>query len=86
MISGTINMIEKSEGLSSPKTRSAIDFLLDVPSECLDRSQREAIMKSLVPYTSDRVNAGCWLATLSLMVKVMGRPTFYEVSPDSQVG
>ena len=79
-------MIDTSKaGRSGPQTKIAIRFLLDVPPEVLSRTQREAAMKSLVshlPADSDKVEAVAteyWKLVLSLMIKLMGRPTFYEV-------
>lgn len=79
-------MIETSNADKlGPQTNIAIQFLLDVPVEAMSRSQREAAMKSLVshlPRDSDKavaIGADQWKLILSLMVKLMGRPTFYEV-------
>ena len=79
-------MIDTSKaGRSGLQTRIAVRFLLDVPFETLSRSQREGAMKSLtshLPGDSDKaeaIGAGYWRPVLSLMVKLMGRPTFYEV-------
>jgi len=72
-------------GKSGPQTKIAIQFLLDIPPEAASRSQREAAMKSLIshlPGDSDKAKAAgaeYWKLVLSLMVKLMGRPTFYEV-------
>lgn len=66
-------------------TKIAIQFLLDVPPEALSRGQREAAMKSLVahlPGDSDKaesIGTEYWKPVLSLMIKLMERPTFYEV-------
>ncbi|KAK4239993.1 nucleolar pre-ribosomal-associated protein 2 [Achaetomium macrosporum] len=61
----------------------AVQFLLDTPIETLTRTQREAAMKSLVSKLSggkkSRVIGVEHLnLALSLMVKLMSRPTFYE--------
>ena len=72
-------------GRSGPQTSIAIQFLLNVPDEVLSRTQRETAMKSLVshlPSDSDKAEAigtEYWKLVLSLMVKLMGRSTFYEV-------
>jgi nucleolar pre-ribosomal-associated protein 2 len=86
LIETIISMIDTSKaGRLGPQTKTAIQFLLDVPVEVLSRPQREAAMKSLVshlPGESDKAEAigpQYWMLVLSLMVKVMGRPTFYEV-------
>jgi nucleolar pre-ribosomal-associated protein 2 len=79
-------MVDTSKaGRSGSSTKIAIQFLLGVPIEVLSRTQREAVMKSLVthlPKDSDKVEAvgpEYWKPALSLMVKLMARPTFYEV-------
>lgn len=79
-------MIDTSKaGRSGPRTKVAVQFLLDVPSEALSRSQREAVMKALVSHLpgdsdkSEAIGAEDWKSVLSLMIKLMGRPTFYEV-------
>ncbi|KAL2256287.1 hypothetical protein VTK26DRAFT_1892 [Humicola hyalothermophila] len=85
LIDAVITMIDTSKaGRSGPKTKIAIQFLLGVPIEALTRSQREATMKSLVahlPQDSDKseaIGTEYWQPILSLMVKMMGRPTFYD--------
>jgi nucleolar pre-ribosomal-associated protein 2 len=79
-------MVDTSKaGRSGPSTKVAVQFLLGVPIEVLSRTQREAVMKALVshlPGDSDKVDAigtEFWRPVLSLMIKLMGRPTFYEV-------
>ncbi len=72
-------------GKSAPQTTVALQFLLDIPFEAISRTQREAAMKSLIshlPSDSDKAksaSADYWKLVLSLMVKLMSRPTFYEV-------
>jgi nucleolar pre-ribosomal-associated protein 2 len=76
--------IPKAGGLGS-STKLAVQFLLHVPIETLTRSQRETAMKALVSCFSKDLNKveghgpDYWKPALSLMVKLMGRPTFYEV-------
>lgn len=79
-------MVDTSKaGRSGPSTKVAVQFLLGVPMEVLSRTQRETVMKALVshlPGDSDKVDAigtEFWRPVLSLMVKLMGKPTFYEV-------
>ncbi len=86
LIETVTSMIDTSKtGRSGLQTRIAVRFLLDVPPETLSRSQREAAMKSLIshlPGDSDKaepIGTEYWRPVLSLMVKLMGRPTFYEV-------
>ncbi|KAK3902784.1 nucleolar pre-ribosomal-associated protein 2 [Staphylotrichum tortipilum] len=85
LIESVISMITASKaGKSSPQTRIAIQFLLDTPPEAMSRTQREAAMKSLIshlpgdPDKAKAAGAEYWKLVLSLMVKLMGRPTFYE--------
>jgi len=86
LVDTVISMIDTSKaGRSGPSTRVAVRFLLDVPVEVLSRPQREAAMKALVSYLpaesdkAEAVGTEYWKSVLSLMVKLMGRPTFYEV-------
>ncbi|GAB1320138.1 Urb2/Npa2 family-domain-containing protein [Madurella fahalii] len=85
LIDALISQINTSKtGWQGPSTKVAIQFLLDVPAEALSRTQREAAMKSLVshlPGDSDKpenIGPEYWKPVLSLMVKLMRRPTFYE--------
>ncbi|KAH6850119.1 Urb2/Npa2 family-domain-containing protein [Chaetomium sp. MPI-CAGE-AT-0009] len=85
LIDTVIPMVDTSKaGRSGPSTKIAIQFLLGVPIEVLSRTQREAAMKALVshlPGDSDKPDAigtEYWRPVLSLMVKLMGKPTFYE--------
>ncbi|KAL2145140.1 hypothetical protein VTI28DRAFT_7890 [Corynascus sepedonium] len=85
LVDTVISMIDTSKaGRSGPSTRVAVRFLLDVPVEVLSRPQREAAMKALVSYLpaesdkAEAVGTEYWKSVLSLMVKLMGRPTFYE--------
>ncbi|KAL2137354.1 hypothetical protein VTI74DRAFT_3294 [Chaetomium olivicolor] len=85
LIETVISMVDTSKaGRSGPATKIAVQFLLDIPAEVLSRAQREAAMKALVahlPQDSDKAEAigtEYWKSVLSLMVKLMSRPTFYE--------
>ncbi|KXX74992.1 Nucleolar pre-ribosomal-associated protein 2 [Madurella mycetomatis] len=85
LIDAVISQINTSKaGRQRSSTKVAIQFLLDVPTEVLSRTQREAAMKSLVshlPGDSDKpVNIApeYWKPALSLMIKLMEKPTFYE--------
>ncbi|KAK0709164.1 Urb2/Npa2 family-domain-containing protein [Lasiosphaeria miniovina] len=80
-----ISRIDSSKSRrSSSTTRVAVQFLLDVPMDALSRSQREDIMKRLVlplcrnQDKPEKVGVEFWKPVLSLMVKLMGRPTFYD--------
>ncbi|KAF3770441.1 hypothetical protein M406DRAFT_325890 [Cryphonectria parasitica EP155] len=77
---------EQNRGSSFDPTRvvSALQILLDVPHESLTREQREQIMPKMLFFSSNlqgqepaRLVALLKLC-LSLMVKVMKSPTFYE--------
>ncbi|KAL2016239.1 hypothetical protein VTK56DRAFT_4044 [Thermocarpiscus australiensis] len=85
LINIVISLIDAPEApRAGPSTKIGVQFLLDVPTEALSRAQREAAMKALVsrlPQDPDRpedVGFEYWRPVLSLMVKLMGRPTFYE--------
>lgn len=63
---------------------AAMQILLDVPSEALTREQREQIMPKTLSFVSGiqdqefRLPVSLLQTILSLMVKTMKRPTFYE--------
>ncbi|KAK4143832.1 nucleolar pre-ribosomal-associated protein 2 [Dichotomopilus funicola] len=85
LIKAITMMIDTSKkGRSDLGTMVAIHFLLRVPIEIFNRNQREAVMKALVsqlPGDAEKVKDGeseYWTPALSLMVKLMERPTFYE--------
>ncbi|KAK4650494.1 hypothetical protein QC762_707930 [Podospora pseudocomata] len=85
LIDTVIKVIEESEaGTFQPSTKDAVLFLLNAPMETLSRSQREATMKTLishVPQTSNKagpLGVDYWEPVLSLMVKLMNEPTFYD--------
>ncbi|KAL1836372.1 hypothetical protein VTJ49DRAFT_5236 [Mycothermus thermophilus] len=80
-----ISMIDPANAyLSQSQARIAMKFLLDVPDEVLSRAQREAAMRSLVSHLPREIDAEyaldvqTWRLVLSLMIKLMSRPTFYE--------
>ena len=82
-----ISLVDTSKsGRTDNATKIAVQFLLETPIEILSRPQRETIMKALVahlPEESDKVKTTgpeYWRPVLSLMIKLMNRPTFYEVS------
>ena len=74
---------ENKTGLSSSTSQSAILLLLDIPIEFILRERRETLFKVLFGKScrdkKHKLPVGCWKTVLSLMVKLMGRPTFYEV-------
>jgi hypothetical protein len=65
-------------------TEISVKFLLDTPIETLTRPQRETAMSSLVlnlagGKKSRVVGVEHLDSVLSLMIKLMSRPTFYDV-------
>lgn len=61
--------------------QGCIQFLLDLPIELISRVQRENLMEQLLggkPMTDNR-SPEYWRMALSLMVKVMTMPTYYNV-------
>jgi len=85
-----VSVIElKAPGQLSASANGAVIFLLDIPAEAISRPQRETAMKRLVslfrksrgqsigvPSPGEKQG---WQSVLSLMVKLMEMPTFYEV-------
>lgn len=89
MVNKAISLIVASKSKSvrsTEETRIGIQYLLETPTEAIDRTQREEIMKRLVGQLPTRTNKAepigmaYWRPALSLMVKVMEKPTFYDVS------
>ncbi|KAK3357629.1 Urb2/Npa2 family-domain-containing protein [Lasiosphaeria hispida] len=87
LVDTVISLIQPFKGAKStkatPSIRAAVQFLIDVPVEAINRPQREACMKQLIsqlPEKGKYENDGFeyWRAVLSLMVKLMGSSTFYE--------
>lgn len=84
LVSHTIGTLAREEGDKSKHTKrqvnAAIHILLDLPPETLSREQREKIMPSLLHLVDFQEGMDVELMTslMSLMIKVMKRPTFYE--------
>ena len=87
-------MIEQSKSKSARstlQTMMGIRYLLHTPSAAIDRPQRENTMKRLVSQLPTRTNKAepvgmaHWRPALSLMAKLMEKPTFYEVSLDHNI-
>ncbi|CCC12259.1 unnamed protein product [Sordaria macrospora k-hell] len=85
LVDKAVSLIENPKGPESLiVARGAIQLLLEVPTEALTRQQRESAMKRLVSQSKKvvdkpkHVDAQYWSLVLSLMTKLMSRPTFYE--------
>ncbi|KAK3505171.1 Urb2/Npa2 family-domain-containing protein [Neurospora crassa] len=85
LVDKTISLIETPKGPESLiVARGAIQLLLEVPMEALTRQQRESTMKRLISQAKKvvdkpkHVDAQYWSLVLSLMTKLMSKPTFYE--------
>ncbi|KAK0673862.1 Urb2/Npa2 family-domain-containing protein [Cercophora samala] len=85
LIDTVLNVIDESKaGTFPPSTKDAVLFLLDAPMETLGRIQREATMKTLIAHVPQISKKGAalgveyWKPVLSLMIKLMEEPTFYE--------
>ncbi|KAK3333475.1 Urb2/Npa2 family-domain-containing protein [Cercophora scortea] len=84
LVDQMISLIDTTKnGGSLASTRVAVQFLRNVPAEVMARQQREATMERLIlqlPQNSDvpeSIGTGYWQPVLSLMVKLMEKPTFY---------
>ncbi|KAK3950907.1 Urb2/Npa2 family-domain-containing protein [Pseudoneurospora amorphoporcata] len=85
LVDKTISLIETPKNPESLiVARGAIQLLLEVPMEAITRHQRESAMRRLVSQAKKvvdkpkHVDAQYWSLVLSLMTKLMSRPTFYE--------
>ncbi|KAK3401129.1 Urb2/Npa2 family-domain-containing protein [Sordaria brevicollis] len=85
LVDKNIALIENPKGPESlTVARAAIQLLLEVPTEAITRQQRESAMKRLVSQAKKvvdkpkHVDAQYWSLVLSLMTKLMSKPTFYE--------
>ncbi|KAK0710990.1 Urb2/Npa2 family-domain-containing protein [Lasiosphaeris hirsuta] len=87
LVDTVISLIQPFKGAKSskatPSTKAAVQFLINVPVEVLNRNQREACMKRLISQLPkkgkyDDNGLEYWRYVLSLMVKLMGSSTFYE--------
>ncbi|KAK3692668.1 Urb2/Npa2 family-domain-containing protein [Podospora appendiculata] len=84
LVDQMISLVDTTKnGGSLASTRVAVQFLLDVPADIMARQQREATMERLIlqlpqnPDVPESIGTGYWQPVLSLMVKLMEKPTFY---------
>lgn len=85
LVSHAISTLAREAGDKSKRTErqvnTAIRILLDMPSGTLNREQREKIMPSLLQLANLReadADSETTKSLVSLMVKIMKRPTFYD--------
>lgn len=85
LVSHAISTLAREQGDKSKRTKRQVDtavrILLDLPPGTLNREQREKIFPSLLHLANSReVDADSERITslVSLMIKIMKRPTFYE--------
>lgn len=85
LVSHAISTLAREEGDKSKRTKrqlnTAIRILLDLPSGTLSREQRERVIPSLLHLANlqvDDTDVETTTSLISLTIKVMNRPTFYE--------
>ncbi|POS80042.1 Urb2/Npa2 family protein [Diaporthe helianthi] len=84
LVSHAIGTLAREGGDKSKRTKrqvnSAIHILLDLPSETLSREQREKVVPSLLRLVDfqEGMDMKSTTSLMSLMIKVMKRPTYYE--------
>lgn len=85
LVSHAIGTLAQEQGDKSKRTKqqlnAAIHILLDLPSEMLNREQREKILPSslqLADLQEEDADVETTTSLISLMIKIMKRPTFYE--------
>lgn len=84
LVSHAIGTLARDEGDKSKRTKrqvnAAIHILLDLPAETLSREQREKILPSLLRLIDfqEGMDVESTTSLMSLMIKIMRRPTFYE--------
>lgn len=85
LVSYAISTLAREEGAKSKRTKqqvnTAVRIFLDLPPGTLNREQREKVLPLLLHLTNlQKVGADIDTSTglISLMVKIMRRPTFYE--------
>lgn len=85
LVDRTISLIENPKGSESLiVARGAVQLLLEVPMEAITRQQRESAMNKLVSQAKKvvdkpkHVDTQYWSLVLSLMTKLMSKPTFYD--------
>lgn len=85
LVNHAISILAREQGDKSKRTQrqlnTAIQILLDLPPEALNREQREKILPSLLhllKLQEARAGAETTTSLMCLMVKIMKRPTFYQ--------
>lgn len=85
LVSHAIGTLAQEQGDKSKRTKqqvnAALHVLLDLPSETLNREQREKTLPSLLQLADlkeEDVDVEMTTSLISLMIKIMKRPTFYE--------
>lgn len=85
LVSHAIGALAPEQGDKSKRTKqqvnAAIHILLDLPSGTLNREQREKILPSLLQLADlkeEDADVEMTTSLISLMTKIMKRPTFYE--------
>ena len=65
---------------STSVSRGAVTLLLKVPMDAISREQRESIVGSLFKNLPKKtIHSSDLKPILSLMIKLMAKPTFYQV-------
>lgn len=88
LVSHAMSTLAREQGKKSTRNpqhvNTAIQILLDVPSEAITREQREAVFPATLHFISSlqkQKGLDSWntiTSLLSLMIKLMKKPTFYE--------
>ncbi|KUI59196.1 Nucleolar pre-ribosomal-associated protein 2 [Cytospora mali] len=88
LVNHAMTILAREQGNKSKwapqQVNAAIQILLDVPSEAITRERREQIMPSTLYFISksskkhDDDSLDTAMGLLSLMIKLMKKPTFYE--------
>lgn len=75
-----VEKLDDLEGWETDGPMSNVSILLAVPSGHFTKERRKRIMSSWKKHTAEIAKLGSSRLTLSLLVKVMHQPTFYDVS------
>lgn len=79
-LDATIGKLDDLDGWKIDGPMSSVSILLAVPSGHFTKERRKRIMSSWKKHTAGIAQLGSPRLTLSLLVKVMQQPTFYDVS------